>query len=222
MSYVIAIVIVIIGVRFLWIYLAERRHSDKHNRNTPTKELVHSALIMTIGGAKGAVTMSIMFSIPVLLPNGAPFPGRSILLFIAAGVVIITLVLTNFLLPILMPKGEKIKAQKAAGMKEDLAIATIDVLRRVIEELTAQINDDNRSAIQNVINSYAKRITMIKKTNDFSTKLNMAARAKAYQFEREFVTSQFREQNIKPKIARKYLNSLSNKESLLEHHTSLT
>lgn len=177
---------------------------------------------MTIGGAKGAVTMSIMFSIPVLLPNGAPFPGRSILLFISAGVVIITLILTNFLLPILMPKGEKLKAKKAAGMKEDLAIATIDVLRQVIEELTSQINDDNRSAIQNVVNSYSKRITMIKKSNDFDIKLNMQARAKAYQFEREFVTTQFRKQNIKPKIARKYLSQLGSKEDLLEHHTSLT
>lgn len=217
-----AIVALIVLVRFVWLLINERRYNEKHINVMSDKELMQSALIMTIGGAKGAVTMAIMFTIPVTLTNGAEFPGRSVLMFIAGGVIVVTLLLSNFLLPILMPRYEKIKQQKEAGMKEDLDIVTIEILRKVIENLSMQINDDNRSAIENVIKTYSKRIEQIKKSNDFDDELNIACRAKAYKLERDFVSLEFREQNITPALARKYLRSLSRKEDLLSHHTSLS
>lgn len=145
------------------------------------KDNFHSALIMTIGGAKGAVTMGILFTIPAMLATGAPFPGRSIILFIGGGVIVVTVVLANFMLPILMPHTEKLKAEKEEGMREDLAVVTIQILRKVIEDLNALANDENRAAIQNVINNYSNRIASIKKSFDFDDELNIYYRQKAYE-----------------------------------------
>lgn len=220
--FVLLIVIVIFVSRFIWILIIEYRYNKSNNLALFSKDNVHSALIMTVGGPKGAVTMAIVFTIPAVLSNGAEFPGRAIIMFIAGGVIVFTLVLANFILPILMPNAEKKKQMRIEGMKEDLAVVTIDILRKVIENLNSKVTDENRAAVQNVIDSYSNRIAQIKKTYNFDDELNIQYREKAYEWEREFVVEQFRKQNVRPKIARIYLRQLGNKEDLLVHHTSLT
>ena len=48
-----------------------------------------------------------MFTIPYYIAGGAPFPMRDELIFIASGVIIVTLLLANFLLPLLAPNRGK-------------------------------------------------------------------------------------------------------------------
>ena len=177
---------------------------------------------MTVGGAKGAVTMAIAFTIPVLTAAGQPFPGRTILIFIAGGVVVVTLILANFLLPLLMPKSLKAKARHQEIINQDLDIITIEVLRKVIEELNSMADAKSRNAISEVIATYSKRIQLIKKQNNINDELNKEYRRRAFQIERKFVYKLLNERNAKPNLVYKYLRSLSRKEDLLEHHTSFT
>lgn len=155
-------------------------HNKKECGKYLTKATWQSAAIMTFGGPKGAVTLAIMFTIPTTLINGQAFPGRQILFFIAGGVVVLTLILSNFILPLLMPRKEKARIIAEEGRKDDLAIVTIDILRNVIEDLTDLINDENRHAIQSVIKAYSNRIALIKKHHDFDDELNVSYRRKAY------------------------------------------
>ena len=60
-----------------------------------------SAAVMTFGGPKGTITLSLMFTIPYTITGGAWFPMRDELIFIAGGVIVVTLLLANFLLPLL-------------------------------------------------------------------------------------------------------------------------
>ena len=46
------------------------------------------ASVMTFGGAKGTITLSLMFTIPYTLADGEWFPMRDELIFIAGGVII--------------------------------------------------------------------------------------------------------------------------------------
>lgn len=52
-----------------------------------------------VGGPKGTITLSLMFTIPYTITGGAWFPMRDELIFIAGGVIVVTLLLANFLLP---------------------------------------------------------------------------------------------------------------------------
>lgn len=167
-------------IRFIWIYVLEGINSKKEDCKFFKKDNLQSALIMTIGGAKGAVSLAIMFTIPVTLLNGQAFPRRQILLFIAGAVVIFSIILSNFILPLLMPRKEKDKVIAEEGRKEDLAVVTIDILRKVIEDLTSMINVENRTAVQSVIKAYSNRIALIKKRHDFEDSLNISYRKKAY------------------------------------------
>lgn len=221
--YVFVITIVLFSTRFIWLLVAECVHNkSKGKRSLLSKGNVRSALIMTFGGAKGAVTMAIMFTIPIQLADGTAFPERQLLLLIAGNVIIVTLILANFILPLLIPKHEKEQLAARAESNEELAKITIQILRRVIEDLNSMTNDKNRAAIQNVINSYAERISQIKKNNNFSDKLNIEYRKKVYEWERAFIAEQVNKGNVNADIANKYLRHLNMKEDLLEHHTSAT
>lgn len=62
---ILLITVVIVGLRFLFSLLMVRitRDPDTNARGKLNKESVRKALIMTVGGPKGAITLSIIFSI---------------------------------------------------------------------------------------------------------------------------------------------------------------
>ena len=147
----------IVGLRFLWVsgMLRLARAQDSHKRRRMTPERWRSAAVMTFGGAKGTITLSLMFTIPYPIADGEWFPMRDELIFIAGGVIIVTLLLSNFLLPVIAPN-------KAKDVPRETTEASIEVLRRTVEELAELTTDENRSAVMVVINSYTQRIGRLK------------------------------------------------------------
>nr|WP_204314792.1 Na+/H+ antiporter [Bifidobacterium aerophilum] len=148
---------IVIVMRFLWVSVMLRlaRDVNTHLRRKMTPERLRSAAVMTFGGAKGTITLSLMFTIPYMLADGTWFPMRDELIFVASGVIIVTLLLANFLLPLLAPNRSK-------DTSTEMTEITIEVLRRTVEELTGRVTDENRRAILMVIDSYTKRITRLK------------------------------------------------------------
>ena len=96
-----------------------------------------------------------MFTIPYTLAAGANFPMRNELIFIAGGVIVVTLLLANFLLPLLAPNRNK-------DTSTEMTEITIEVLRRTVEELSGRVTPENRRAVLMIIDSYTKRITRLK------------------------------------------------------------
>ena len=141
---------VVVGMRFAWVAAMLRitRHEVTRERRRMTKERWRSAAVMTFGGPKGTITLSLMFTIPYTLADGEWFPMRDELIFIAGGVIVVTLLLANFLLPVVAPK-------KSTDDSRAITEASIEVLRRTVEP-------DNRRAVMAVIDSYTKRITRLK------------------------------------------------------------
>ncbi|KAB8287277.1 sodium:proton antiporter [Bifidobacterium ramosum] len=149
--------LVVIVMRFVWVsaMLRVARDQTTHLRRKMTPERLRSAAVMTFGGAKGTITLSLMFTIPYALADGHWFPMRDELIFVASGVIIVTLLLANFLLPLLAPNRSK-------DTSLEMTEVTIEVLRRTVEELTGRVTNENRRAILMVIDSYTKRITRLK------------------------------------------------------------
>ena len=92
---ILAVSAVVIVMRFLWISLMLRlaRDTTTGKRRKMTAKRWRSAAVMTFGGPKGTITLSLMFTIPYTLAAGADFPMRDELIFIAAGVIVVTLLL---------------------------------------------------------------------------------------------------------------------------------
>ena len=154
---ILAVSAIVIAMRFVWVSTMLRLARDvtTGRRRRMTGERWRSAAVMTFGGAKGTITLSLMFTIPYALSNGRWFPMRDELIFVASGVIIVTLLLANFLLPLIAPN-------RGGDVSREMNEITIEVLRRTIEELTGRVTDENRRAVLMVIDSYTKRITRLK------------------------------------------------------------
>jgi CPA1 family monovalent cation:H+ antiporter len=63
-----------------------------------------SPLVVGWAGMRGVVSLAAALSIPVLLDTGAPFPHRSLILFITFVVILVTLVFQGLTLPWLIRK----------------------------------------------------------------------------------------------------------------------
>lgn len=187
----------IVGLRFLWGsgMLRLARAQDSHKRRRMTPERWRSAAVMTFGGAKGTITLSLMFTIPYTIADGEWFPMRDELIFIAGGVIIVTLLLSNFLLPVIAPN-------KAKDVPRETTEASIEVLRRTVEELAELTTDENRSAVMVVINSYTQRIGRLKNqlgTIDPSARIEL--QIDALNWEKEYVKRKLAEFRLDPTLS---------------------
>ena len=174
---------VVIVMRFLWISLMLRlaRDTETGKRRKMTAKRWRSAAVMTFGGPKGTITLSLMFTIPYTLAAGANFPMRNELIFIAGGVIVVTLLLANFLLPLLAPNRNK---DNSTEMTE----ITIEVLRRTVEELSGRVTQENRRAVLMIIDSYTKRIPRLKqRTGEINPQGYMQLQIDALNWEKEYV-----------------------------------
>ena len=104
-------------------------------------EVIKNVLVTTIAGAKGAVTLSIILTLPLTTQSGAPFPQRDLLITIAAGVILATLLLADNLLPVLSKSPEA-----DSDLPERLHKGEIAVLEATLGELKSMLQSENAKA----------------------------------------------------------------------------
>jgi CPA1 family monovalent cation:H+ antiporter len=56
-------------------------------------------VVSSIAGFRGAVSLAIALSVPLTLDDGTPLPGRDDIIFISAGVIVLTMLVQGPLLP---------------------------------------------------------------------------------------------------------------------------
>ena len=177
---------VLLATRFLWVLAMDLYHVRRDEKRRFGKGDLRSALITTFCGAKGTITLSIMFSIPtyaVYGPPNVPFPQRELLIFLACGVIVCTLLLATFVVPLLAPARDK-GEEELRRIDQDAA-TTMDIMREVIEMLTAQQTRENRAETQAVIRSYNDRLARIKANNGIESEMNVELRVQALMWEYE-------------------------------------
>jgi CPA1 family monovalent cation:H+ antiporter len=76
------------------IRVLDRRPSQRRRRMTYRARIVSS-----IAGFRGAVSLAIALSVPSELNDGTPLPGRGDIIFISAGVIVLTMLVQGPLLP---------------------------------------------------------------------------------------------------------------------------
>ena len=104
-------------------------------------EVIKNVLVTTIAGAKGAVTLSIILTLPLTTQSGAAFPQRDLLITIAAGVILATLFLADNLLPVLSKSPEA-----DSDLPERLHKGEIAVLEATLGELRNMLQSENAKA----------------------------------------------------------------------------
>ncbi len=174
--YVVAIVLGLAALRFAWVWLSfkftilRKRQTNGGKENaaairTPNWRLVAA---MSFAGVRGAITLAGVLTIPLVLNDGTPFPARDLAIFLAAGVIIVSLVLASIALPVLL-KNLTMPGEPSKQAEEDVArVTTAEAAIRAIERhqhrLAESHGDADRyaSAGGRVMDLYRERIEGLK------------------------------------------------------------
>ena len=95
---------IVIVARFVWVYPATylpRVLSPALRRRDPSPPW-QWVFILSFAGVRGAVSLAAALALPFALANGDAFPNRDLVLFIAFGVIFVTLVGLGFSLPMVV------------------------------------------------------------------------------------------------------------------------
>lgn len=161
--YVLAINVGLAALRFVWVWISLRltllRRGDAGQ--SPEWRLVAA---MSFAGVRGAITLAGVLTLPLLAANGTPFPARDLAIFLAAGVIVTSLVVASIGLPLLL-RGLKMPADASVQAEEDAARvaaaeAAIREIERVQHDLAAGRNDADlyASAGARIMDLYRERI----------------------------------------------------------------
>jgi len=103
---VLAIFVVLAVLRYIWVRSVWRLMVQirrwRGQADGALELSTRSALLLTVGGVRGAVTLAGTLSVPMLIAAGVAFPERDLLIFIAAGVILLSLVVASVCLPLLL------------------------------------------------------------------------------------------------------------------------
>ncbi|MFS2112255.1 Na+/H+ antiporter [Sphingomonas sp. Sphisp140] len=143
--YVVAIVAGLAALRFAWVWTSLRltilrKREELAERRSPNWRLVAAT---SFAGVRGAITLAGVLTLPLALNDGSPFPARDLAIFLAAGVIIVSLVIASVALPILL-KGLVLPPEPSRQAEEDAArIATAEAAIRAVERRQHALGEEH-------------------------------------------------------------------------------
>lgn len=174
-AYILSITAALILLRFVWVYLSWNigvKKREKQNKKT-TRPKLRPVLLTSLSGVRGAVTLASALAIPFFLDDGTLFPQRALIIFLASGVILCTLIIATFILP-LLAKNEEVTTEDERAEKA----TRIRIMRNVIRELKEQVLPETKAATDEVIEDYRRRIYDLQHDNNTNRGMDERAREK--------------------------------------------
>ncbi|MET4279449.1 MULTISPECIES: Na+/H+ antiporter [unclassified Bradyrhizobium] len=146
--YVVAINLALAVLRFTWVWTSLRftlfRAALKgRNPYGPSWRLVAAT---SLAGIRGTITLAGVLTLPLTMNDGSAFPARDLAIFLAAGVIIISLVVASFGLPFLLQDLE-LPPEPSHQEDEDRArIAAAEAAIRAIEQAQHEMGEGRSDA----------------------------------------------------------------------------
>ena len=216
--YVLAIYAALFALRFTWVWVSlhiglYRRHA----RRLPEWRLVAA---MSLAGVRGAITLAGVLTLPLLLADGRPFPARDLAIFLAAAVIVLSLLLGSVALPRLL-RGLTLPVEDEPDLETDRArhagaVAAVAAVERAQHALPAAQADPDlyASAAVRVMALYQERLrrgtsgvvdaTELRRADSAERALRLAAVAA----ERECIYGLVRQREISDELARRLVRDL--------------
>lgn len=138
--YIVAINLALALLRLSWAWASWHftLFRAKQRGETPYVPSWRLIVATSLAGVRGAITLAGVLTLPLAMADGSPFPGRDLAIFLAAGVIIVSLVAANLGLPYLLT-GLKLPPEPSFQEEEDYArIAAAEAAILAIERALRQ------------------------------------------------------------------------------------
>lgn len=228
--YVLAINIGLVALRFVWVWVSLsltlfRARLEGSEVRGPNWRLVAAT---SLAGVRGAITLAGILTLPIMLNDGSLFPARDLAIFLAMGVIIVSLIVASIGLPLLL-RGLEMPAEPSYQAAEDqarvaAAEAAIAEIERVQHTLAAGRSDADvyMAAAARIMDFYRARIearsregeaaTLARESEDAERRMRLAA----VKAERTVIFQMLRSQQIGSETADKLVRELDLLEARYE------
>jgi monovalent cation/hydrogen antiporter len=183
-----AVSVAVIALRLAWVFPAAYLPLAVSRRIREREGIRNPRHVFLVGwaGIRGAVTLAAALSIPLATSSGAPFPGRELIIFLAASVILVTLIVHGLTLPLairwLDVRGDGMVEREERAARLAAAQAAATALRKELPGLTeaaeiayanALIDQYERHAAQHSANADRRR--HVDATQESERRLRLAA-----------------------------------------------
>lgn len=229
LGYVLAINLALAALRLLWVWVSLEftlfRLARKGSQvQRPSWRLVAAT---SLAGARGAITLAGVLTLPFVLNDGSPFPARDLAIFLAAGVIIVSLVVASLGLPFLL-KDLEFPPEPSHQEAEDRArIAAAEAAIKAVEQVQHGLGEGRRDVDlytevgARVMELYRRRIDGRSKTGDEANaarkieEVERELRLAALSAERDEYYRLSRTRKISEDVARKFVREVDLQEARL-------
>jgi len=217
--YVVAINLGLAALRFLWVWLSFRLTLFRagQGRQTPNWRIVTA---MSFAGVRGAITLAGVLTLPLAMGDGTPFPARDLAIFLAMGVIIVSLIVASIGLPVLlrdlrMPPEPSHLAQEDAArvLAAEAAIAAVEQAQHAMAE--GRVDADLYvAAASRVMDTYRQRIESRRRAPEEMAEIRMIEKAErdlrlaALRAERGEIFKQARHGQLDSETARRLVREI--------------
>jgi len=140
--YAVVVWVAVNVVRIAWVFpganlrpLLLRKVREREGFPNPRE-----VFIVGWAGLRGSVTMAAALSIPLVIGNGQPFPGRDLLIFLASTTILLTLVVNGLALPLFIRwlgvRGDGMAEREERAARIALAQAGSSALRDALSRMS--------------------------------------------------------------------------------------
>lgn len=157
----IALAVVVIGLRILWVFPAAYLPLLLSQRIRQREGIRNPSHVFLVGwaGIRGSMTLAAALSVPLVTESGASFPYRGLIILLAASIIVITLLVNALTLPWLV-RWLGIRGDRAAESEERAArLATAQAAAIALRQQLAGLSDARQRAYANrLIEEYERRV----------------------------------------------------------------
>jgi CPA1 family monovalent cation:H+ antiporter len=182
--YVVAITAALTFLRFFWVLVSMRLtlFAKRHDSTVQQRPSLRLLLVAAFAGVRGAVTLAGILTLPLLLPDGSDFPARDLVIFLAMGVILLSLLLASIALPLLtrgMVFALPVRASsEEADARSAAANAAIARLEQICTELPPKSVEKQLriDAANSLISGYRRRLAYGESSNEEAAQQRQFAR----------------------------------------------
>ncbi|MER8973875.1 Na+/H+ antiporter [Mesorhizobium sp. M0800] len=228
---VVALTLCLIGLRFLWIWVGDiaTRVSARLREQKAEPFGLRVRIAGSVAGVRGAITLAGILSLPLAMPNGSPFPARDVVIFLAAGVIICSLLIASLALP-KVARGLVEPGEDPGAAEERLArvgaakaaIARIESMAGATDGDEGEIPGARLAAADSIVAGYRRRIAASDEADEARAeareagRLELELRLAGIEAERAAVRAMFRSGQINDHTMQALFTEITLTEALLK------
>lgn len=146
--YVLVINLALGALRFIWVFVSLRftLFTGPDAQAFGWQKALHIAAITSVAGVRGAISLAGVLTLPLFISANYPFPARDLVIFLAAGVIIVSMVVASIFVPLLI-HGLEVPSEPEEEAAEDRARdKSADAAIRAIEKAQYKMSENRPDA----------------------------------------------------------------------------